>query len=120
VKISLSLFIFLATISTFFFHIKSEEKSQEALTALLSGIFSFSVIFLTLKRLLTLGSQKRFMLGFSGLIAWMGAIVGIELFYLNSNNVHVYYFYSLIASIVYLMIFLVAYLYQLLNRISKL
>ena len=118
-KINLSLFLVLSILTAIFFHKKSNASSLEAFFSLILTISLLSIIFLTLQRLITLGNQKLFMLGYSGMIIWIAAVIGGELLYLKLMAQPIDYFYSLIACVIFLLVFLIAHLNQLLNHLSQ-
>ena len=118
-KVNLSLFLFLSFLTSIFFHRKGEESSLEALFSLILSFALLSVVFILLRKFLTIANQKIFMLGYSGMILWIAGVIGGEMLYLYSKTISKVYFYSLIAGVIYLLVFLIAYLNQLLNHLSK-
>ena len=95
-KVNLSLFLFLSFLTSIFFHRKGEESSLEALFSLILSFALLSVVFILLRKFLTIANQKIFMLGYSGMILWIAGVIGGEMLYLYSKTISKVYFYSLI------------------------
>lgn len=119
VKINLSLYLIFSACSNFLLHMLAVDKNNKAFLSLFICQILWSIIFLISSVVLKLKQHKSFMLGYSFILVWLGITCAAEIYYLNSLNVSLNYYYGHVGGIIYLMLFLTLHIYQYLQQISK-